>query len=401
MIIHQPEIIRANGEIVVSARIESSRSIPNLPRELWFAFPEKYEPWLCDRSDAFLNSMIKPAMVFNESLEVRGTVSPLLAYNIEEYQRIYKSWFPNVLSIIDMKFQETNPLSETGSLNVISTCFSGGVDSFFTLWSHLPENQPLDVRKISHLIYIQGVDTPHAKMEIYERLTKKFQSISDQFGIDLISARTNAREFSEPWFPWTQMYNAAVIGIPLVLEKLIEIHYVPSGMTYSHSYPYGCTPMTDHLLSTETLKIIHHGAYYTRVEKIDKIGDWEIAQKNLRVCIAPENCSSCDKCYRTMTMLKVTDYLYKFEVFKQPFRYLEILRWGFEYRTMSYQLRWTMSYVNKHRKWKYIPALVAVFLMWRIKLIAIAILPEFIKEQIKKLIYPPREWASLVENSKF
>jgi len=124
MIIHEPEISSSNGEIVVSARIESAQGIPNLPKELWFAFPERFESWICDRSDAFLTALIKPAMVLNEPLEVRGIVSPLLAYNIYEYQRIYNSWFPKVLKLIEIEFHD-NSLSEIVAQNAVSSCFSG------------------------------------------------------------------------------------------------------------------------------------------------------------------------------------------------------------------------------------------------------------------------------------
>jgi len=395
MIIHEPEISSSNGEIVVSARIESAQGIPNLPKELWFAFPERFESWICDRSDAFLTALIKPAMVLNEPLEVRGIVSPLLAYNIYEYQRIYNSWFPKVLKLIEIEFHD-NSLSEIVAQNAVSSCFSGGVDSLFTLRSHLPENQPLVDSRISHLIYIQGVNTPYNNLEVYQKLTQRFSKIAKTFQLELIGARTNARQFSQPGFPWNQMYSAAVIGTPLVLTKRLKIHYVPSSMIYARRYPFDTSPMTDHLLSTETLKIIHHGAKYTRNEKIDMIADWEVAQNYMRVCIAPENCSSCEKCYRTMTMLWVSGHFHKFKVFKQPFRHRDILRWGTEYRTNSYGVSWTMAYIRKKGKWRYIPALTVVYLLGLIRQIAEKLLPGFVKKPIKKLIYPKREWASLV-----
>ncbi len=44
MIIHAPETTIANGEITLSAHVETRPNSLNLPETLWFAFPEEYAP---------------------------------------------------------------------------------------------------------------------------------------------------------------------------------------------------------------------------------------------------------------------------------------------------------------------------------------------------------------------
>jgi len=400
LILHQPEINKANGEIVVSARIEPEQSIPKFPKELWFAFPEQYEPWVSDRSEAFLIGIIKPAMVFNEPLVVRGIISPSLAYNMEEYKRINHNWFPNQLSLIDITYNNIQLPSLVSTPSAVSGTFSGGVDSFFTLWSHLPENQPEKAFQISHIIYIQGVDTPYGQLEVLQFFKHRYSELAKRLNIQLITTRTNAKDFSNPWFSWLYMYGAAVIGTPMALQNLLKIHYVASGMAYPHDYGSGCTPLTDHLLSTETTQIIYHGGSNTKIEKIDQLGNWLEAQNLLRVCVSPNNCSRCEKCLRTITMLKVSGHLHKFNVFKQPFNYLDILRWGPEHKFRARGIPYTLAYARKHRKFYYFPVLYFVYIIGWIKVVVTRFTPNFIKNPIKKIIYPQREWALLMENPR-
>ena len=103
MIIHNPEIFVRDGKVTVSARIELKHDIPQFPQTLWFSFPEAYEPFVSDRIDGFVVVVLRMAMYFNEPLEVRGAVSPLLAYNLEECQRIFNMWHPKKFKIIDVE----------------------------------------------------------------------------------------------------------------------------------------------------------------------------------------------------------------------------------------------------------------------------------------------------------
>lgn len=100
MIIYRPELTRRNGEIEVSARVEFNHTIPNVPKRLWFRFPESCADYLTDRGDGFLSCMLIPAMHCGEDIEVPAQVSPKLLYNLKEYQYLFESKY----HIVTIKF---------------------------------------------------------------------------------------------------------------------------------------------------------------------------------------------------------------------------------------------------------------------------------------------------------
>jgi hypothetical protein len=154
--------------------------------------------------------------------------------------------------------------------------------------------------------------------------------------------------------------------------------------------------LVDRLFATETMKFIHEGASYNRMHKVAIISQWEEAQKHLRVCVNHKgnfgiyNCSYCEKCISTMIMLKIVGQIEKFQTFRQPFKYWDILRLGLQYNARN-PMRWFTSYVIEKKKYHILlPVLMAYFFGWSKNIIA-KLLPEYIERPLKKLIYPKRK----------
>ncbi|WP_108945129.1 hypothetical protein [Shewanella halifaxensis] len=67
--------------------------------------------------------------------------------------------------------------------------------------------------------------------------------------------------------------------------------------------PWGSSPITDHLLSSDNFSVIHDGASHSRTEKVRDIADWQAGLQSLRVCwqgdLKDQNCGKCEKCVRT------------------------------------------------------------------------------------------------------
>jgi hypothetical protein len=396
MIIHQPEIIKKDGKVIVSAHIELNRDIPQFPRNLWFSFPEEYEPFISDRSDGFVIGALRMAMYFNEPLEVRGVVSPLLAYNLEESQRIFIYWFPEILNYINVKYENLGVPSPEKVDRAVGLSFSGGVDSIFSLLHHLPQNQSIPQARVTHLLFSQGFNPPDCDEAGYQAALEKFQSLAKRLNLEIISANSNARHLSDPWIKWEVACHSSLMGTPLVLNNLFTKFIVPSTLSYAETgRPFGNSPLVDHLFSTETMKFIHHGASYTRMEKVAVIGPWEEAQKHLRVCVNHEgsfgvyNCSYCEKCIGTMAMLNISGDLDKFQTFRLPFRNWDILRLGPHY-SARFPMKWFTSYAFEKKKYHFIFPVVLTYIIGWSKNMASKMLPDYIKRPLKKLIYSER-----------
>src|SRR5690606_29425499 len=89
---------------------------------------------------------------------------------------------------------------------------------------------------------------------------------------------------------------------------------IPSTHPYRDILPWGSSPLTDHLWSTEQVRIVHDGAEATRVEKLTELLVHEpLAMQHLRVCTMNdgglENCGRCNKCIRTMLTLELVGRL--------------------------------------------------------------------------------------------
>jgi len=140
MIIHKPEIKDEGADICVAARVELQNSNTDFPEELWYKFPKSYRDYITDRSDGFAASLLPLAMVLEEDLEVRGDISATLAHGLQQYQLIQSTWQPKWFKSIDIKFESLTNIGRSDTKGKVGCTFSGGVDSFYTVWNHLSRN---------------------------------------------------------------------------------------------------------------------------------------------------------------------------------------------------------------------------------------------------------------------
>ena len=114
MIVHQPEIRQDNGQTCVTSRIELERSVINLPDSVKICLPERYADKVSDRTDGFVVGMVLIAMALRENLELRGPISPRLAFGIEEFQRTINLWYPKEYPLIDIRYAQLTTLAQGG-----------------------------------------------------------------------------------------------------------------------------------------------------------------------------------------------------------------------------------------------------------------------------------------------
>lgn len=397
MIIHQPEISNKNGEVKISARIETRQPIENFPEHLWYSFPEKWAPYLTGRSDPFALSLLLFSMLFREDLEVRGSTSARLAYGLQEYMDVFNTWFPKKYPKIQVKYERLQVSSSrpTDINPGVGSPFSGGVDSCFTLWRHLPQNTHLPDEHLSHLFFIYGFNIHYREKEKLDIVADKLSAVADELGLDFITATTNTRDFL-PWISWVFYDVAGRIGVPLALGHLFKRVYLP--VEFASPYiPHAANPLLNHLASTEDTTFIDHSELLSRGDKLRQMADWEIAQYNLRVCnrlpVSEDqlNCSRCSKCIRTMVVLNMNGLLEKYRTFVYPVTLKSFYRWGLEADLPDHGLTVTPQYALKQKKYKYLLLIWFAHLVAIIKTFISFILPDKIKMQVKKFIYPPRE----------
>ncbi|MBW8011807.1 MAG: hypothetical protein FVQ83_11315 [Chloroflexi bacterium] len=271
-------MVNKDGEIVISANVEVQSSSPasrEIPKKLWFSFPETYQDFISFQSDGFIASLILRSMRLGENVEVRGTTSARLAYGFEEYQAVFNAWLPNLFERVNVTYQKLTPSKDQFSPGGVGTAFSGGVDSFHTLSFHLPQNQPNTFYQLSHGLFIHGFDIPLASQEQYNSLWLRYETLFKDLGITLLEAKTNIGQFYAYQIDWIYAHGGPLIGTALFLGKLFKKFYIPATYDYPNLAPAGTSPLSDHLLSTENTQFVHFGAATNRTIKMDQLAHWQ------------------------------------------------------------------------------------------------------------------------------
>ena len=335
MIVHSPIIRVEEDKVYISSRFEFNTHIPFLPQELWYRFPQQYHDHISMQADAFAPTALLLAMYTGEDLQIGGKISPRLAYSLFEYQKIFSSWWPTIFSQIDIQYQHLASPVRIKRKTAVATAFSGGVDSFYTLWSHLPQNQAIPDAQITHGLFVHGFDLRLDDEENYWTAAESYSKIFKDLGLELIRAATNAYLYSEFRIDWTIFHGTVLSGAALCLSPFLKRFYVPSCMSdYNALVPFGSTPLIDHLLSTETVQIVNHGTNVTRTEKTITLVNWPITHHKLRVCANKiklqglENCCSCQKCYRMMVLLEILQARDKYQNLSGKMNVFRYVHWG-------------------------------------------------------------------------
>ena len=363
MIIHEPQLKQTGQETSVEAAVEVERPDAPYPATLWFTFPQNVGGFVTTRADGFAAALLPLAMRLGERLTVHGDLSYRLAHGIRDYQRLQSTWKPDFFTAVEVQPDELRSRDRGEATGAVGTAFSGGVDSFHTLWCHLERNEPYAPYRISHCLMINGFD-PDADLENSGRFLKMqrlYEAMVRRHGLELVVVRTNLLQFLGLAIQ-KQAFAAFVTAPALVLGRLFSRYYVPSSYKFTliNGFYDGSHPMFDHLLATETMETIHDSGHLTRVEKTIAISQWPETYDLLRVCVkqtgiqpgrdAIANCCACEKCLRTMMALDVAGALQNYRSFPQPLTGNNIRRTDYGYPGTRVFAEEIVEYARRERR---------------------------------------------------
>jgi len=275
---------------------------------LWYRIPAEYKDGLTDRADPFVIGFLFPAMQTGRPVLVRGTVSPSLLRNLEEFMAVWQAWRPDRYRQVEIiPDQEEEAVEGPGNGEAVMP-FSGGVDSCFTAWRH---RKALAGRRSTNLtagVFIHGFDIPLRNNRSFILFQRRKEKLLGSIGMTLIPLATNFRDLP---VSWADSHAAALVSSLTLFGKRFSQIVVASSEPYVSFVTgkiWGSNPLTDRLLSSGTLKVIYDGAEYSRIEKIQSMSDWPEALRFLRVCWEGkekhENCCRCVKCIRNILIFR-------------------------------------------------------------------------------------------------
>jgi len=335
MFVGEPRITQENDEICVSADVRIDTPGLAMPKRLWFRFPTDYREYINEGSDGFAAAMLPVAMLLGEDLRVEGRVSPRLAYGMRELQTAYHQWWPELFSLARFEFAEVARENRPRAGNAVGCTCSGGIDSFYSIWKHMPRNETVPELRLTHCLIVNGFnfDVDPDRTKGFPRVYQTYEPVLRRNGVSLLIARHNGQAFLEATGKVKQTSPTLSVGIIsslLMLGNLYRYFYLPGGATYRYeeNLPHGFHPSTLRLLSSDDTEIIFDGGDAARTEKTATIAAWEDTYPVLRVCWRPtvfnektglvENCCRCPKCLRTMLTLEAAGALSKYRTFPLP-----------------------------------------------------------------------------------
>src|SRR5262245_11823232 len=233
-------------------------------------------------------------------------VSQQLVRRLPRIVDVLLAMFPNFRRV-NVKLNERVETAPHAG-NVVASLFSGGVDSFYTLFKAVTPGADPSMRP-THVFFMRGLEQPLEESRGADATLDIVREIAQTTGVGVLWGETNLRVLFG--LNYELYYHAsALIGSALALSRGVKRLLVPSTFSYGQLIPWGSHPLLDELWSIESMDIIHHGAEARRVDKIAMlVREHPSTLKHLRVCLknqaGPGNCGHCQKCCRTMRPLVI------------------------------------------------------------------------------------------------
>ena len=263
--------------------------------------PDSYSHLLfADRGDRVLTSVLLCAMEKSLDIKVEGVVSPRLLDGLNRLQTLWHEWRPKKYSLISISADsyEEAPSNHQG-LGLFT--FSGGVDSTYSVFHQL-SNEAIQPLPVGAAVFVHGADIPLEDKAGFEAAKRRAEKILEGTGIELIPVRTNSRLLG---CNWEDSHGLELSACLLLLQSGFGTGVLAGWRSAAEVvYPWGSTPLTDPLASTEAMRIVHDGLERNRIEKIEWLSRHPDVIRHLRVCWEGENrgenCGACEKCVRTL-----------------------------------------------------------------------------------------------------
>lgn len=295
-------------ETAHGCRVSAVLTGPQFKQELW------YEVQGCPvEVDAtpFVVAALPLAMSRGWQLDSETPASAKLMKAFPQIQHILRFWIPGAQRVVCTIPSRAVAVRSQAR----GTFFSGGVDSYYTYLKHRKSIQ-------SH-IFITGFDIPLHKVPLAVRVVKEMRTIASAFGVDLVTVKTNLRQFCDEFVSWRYYHGAALASVGHLLAEQAGLIYIAATHTYADLFPCGTHPMLDPLWSSEAVELVHDGCEAGRFQKVQALAREPVALRTLRVCYRNNsselNCGRCEKCMRTMTSLYALGVLDRCESFEGRF----------------------------------------------------------------------------------
>ena len=280
--------------------------------------------------DPFLASLLIPCMMLQEDLTIEGPVSLELVEAVQQRTMpLMLRWRPEFSPVSIEANRAYVPRGLPDSRGT-GTCFSGGLDSRYTLEKNLG--------RITHLVLVEGFDRSLEAKIPWQNALDNGRAAAEELGRSLIVVSTNARtsvlracgelgrrmgRFPRDFYR-RDYHGSLLVAVGLCLHPLLSELLIPASDPWEELVPWGSHPELDTSWNTRILRFEHDGCEASRIEKVKRLAAWRPESlRSLSVCQdidrpTSKNCSRCEKCLRTLSALRLSGVSHLADSFAEP-----------------------------------------------------------------------------------
>ena len=310
-----PQLSVQNGRARVTSTIKEGASI----RELWFETEAEHQAAIAtDVCDAFLISILMPAMLQGKDIVVHGAISSKLYYNTTHLlMASLQAYLPDAKLIKVTADRLASSFAQRGT--AVLSGFSGGVDSFCNYYDHTGDRSPPEFL-ITHFVYnnvgSHGQKGAEKDQETFYNHAGSIRKFAEEEGKPLITVNSNLDTIMGMDFQLT--HTIRNVTIPLLLQNLTAKFLYPScsHIRFTEVKPSfdmaGLDAIILQSFIPHLLLLITSGAQYERTGKAVNVAAMPASYRYLDVCVEPYlaksgviNCARCWKCMRSQMTFEV------------------------------------------------------------------------------------------------
>jgi len=244
--------------------------------------------------EAFAGPFVLAALERGVRLRPEDPPSATWCANVARLVELYRRWWgyrgPDPLDGVAARPDAGPPRPEGGQ------CFSGGIDSFYTL-VHSPHRRDV-------LVALHGFDIAlddERRMAAFERSLRTVAAVTGRRAVVL---RTSIRRHPIlRRLSWDREHGSILAAAGHVLAGTIGSLVIPASWSRAWSLGWGSNWESDPLWSSDRLRVIHDDAAIERWDKVPFLASSSLFFAHLRVCwenrVPEGNCGICEKCVRT------------------------------------------------------------------------------------------------------
>ena len=216
---------------------------------LWFESPDIA---LRPSSEAFGCALLVAALHDGRSLTIEGEVSATWLSNTARLLDVFQEWwgYPRLKPLVaPARAAPARAVAGEGpATELTALCFSGGVDSFYSL---LRSGRQIDV-----LLAVHGYDIRLRDEARASAFDSSLREVAAELGVKPVVVRTNLRE--HPAFaraPWEHTHGGALAAAGHLLGDWAGRLLISSSYPYFKHAPWGSHWRTDLLWSSDRLEV--------------------------------------------------------------------------------------------------------------------------------------------------